>query len=136
MRVEPMLHPREFRVNEAWIVFKLNEVPVITETDGDFNVIALLDAASCFILSAEFVSASSAELSETQVKRLLISGKSHKQQLPKTLYVPEHLAADILCAEAKQNNITVIRIPEEQLLVFIAEAREALKSHIDGGGLQ
>ena len=59
-----MLHPREFQVNEAWIAFKLNEIPITTETDGDFNVIALMDAASCIILGAEFVSATSAEPSE------------------------------------------------------------------------
>lgn len=131
-----MLHPREFQVNEAWIVFKLNEAPITTETDGDFNVITLMDAASCFILGAEFVPVTSAEPSEMQVKRLLKSGKSHKQRLPKTLYVPENLAADILCTEAKRNSITVIRVPEEQLLLFIGEAREGLKEHIGGGSVQ
>lgn len=131
-----MLHPTDFQVNEAWIVFKLNEIPITTEKDGDFNVLALMDAASCFILGAEFVPATSAEPSEMEVKRLLNSGKSQKQQLPKTLYVPENLAADILCTEAKQNSITVLRIPEEQLLVFIAEAREGLKNHIGGGSVQ
>ena len=131
-----MLHPREFQVNEAWIVFKLNEAPITTETDGDFNVIALMDAASCFILGAEFVPATSAEPSEMEVKRLLKSGKSHRQELPKTLYVPENLTADVLCTEAKRNSIAVVRVPEEQLLVFIGEARDGLKEHIGGGGVQ
>ena len=65
-----MLHPGKFKDNEAWIVFRLNEAPISTETDGDYNVIALMDAASCFILGAEFVSVTSAELSEMEVKRL------------------------------------------------------------------
>lgn len=64
-----MLHPREFQVNEAWIVFKLNDAPISTEADGDFNVIALMDAASCFILGAVFVPVTSAEPSEMEVKR-------------------------------------------------------------------
>lgn len=131
-----MFHPKDFQVNEAWIAFKLNEVPITTETDGDFNVIALMDAASCFILGAEFVSATAVEPSEMEVKRLLKSGESHKQQLPKTLYVPKNLAADILCMEAQRNSLTVIRIPEEQLLVFIGEAREGLKDHLGGGSVQ
>lgn len=131
-----MLHPREFRVNEAWIVFKLNDAPISTEADGDFNVIALMDAASCFILGAEFVPVTSAEPSEMEVKRLLKSGESQKQQLPKTLYVPDGLASGALCTEAKRNNITVIRIPEEHLLVFIGEARGGLKEHIGGGSVQ
>ena len=131
-----MLHPSEFQVNEAWIVFRLNEAPISTETDGDFNVIALMDAASCFILGAEFVSVTSSEPSEMEAKRLIKSGKSHKQQLPKTLYIPENQAADILCTEAERNGIVVVRVPEEQLLVFIGEAREGLKDHMGGGSVQ
>ena len=128
-----MLHPSKFKVNEAWIAFRLNEAPISTERDGDFNVIALMDAASCFILGAEFVPVTSSEPSQIEAKRLMKSGKSHKQRLPKTLYVPENLAADVLCAEAARNGITVVRVPEEQLLVFIGEARQGLKEHIGGG---
>jgi hypothetical protein len=131
-----MLHPNGFEVNEAWIVFKLNDAPISTESDGDYNVIALMDAASCFILGTEFVSVTSAEPSEMEAKRLIKGGKSHKNQLPKTLYIPENQAADILCAEAERNGIMVIRVPEEQLLVFIGEAREGLKEHIGGGSVQ
>lgn len=131
-----MLHPSEFQVNEAWIVFRLNEAPISTERDGDFNVIALMDAASCFILGTEFVPVTSAEASEMEVKRLIKSGKSHKQQLPKMLYIPENLVADVLCAEAERNGIAVVRVPEDQLLVFISEAREGLKEHIGGGSVQ
>ena len=131
-----MLHPSMFKVNEAWIVFRLNEAPISTETDGDFNVIALMDAASCFILGAEFVSATSAEPTEMEVRRLIKSGKSHKQQLPKTLYIPDHQAAGVLCTEAERNGIAVVCVPEDQLLVFISEAREGLKAHIGGGSVQ
>ena len=131
-----MLHPNGFEVNEAWIVFQLNDAPISTETDGDFNVIALMDAASCFILGTEFVSVTSIELSEMDAKRLIKCAKSHKEQLPKTLYVPESEAADMLCTEAERNGIMVIRVPEEQLLVFIGEARDGLKEHIGGGSIQ
>lgn len=135
-RVGAMFHPSKFKVNEAWIAFKLNDAPVSTKADGDFNVIALMDAASCFILGAEFVPVTSAEPSELEVKRLIKSGKSHKQQLPKTLYIPESLAADVLSAEAKRNSIVVVRVPDDQLLVFIGGAREGLKEHMGGGGVQ
>lgn len=136
IQVSPMLHPSKFQVNEAWIVFRLNEAPISTERDGDFNVIALMDAASCFLLGAEFVPVTSSEASEEEVKRLIKSGKSHKQQLPKMLYIPESLAADNFCTEAERNGIAVVRVPEQQLLVFIGEAREGLKAHIGGGSVQ
>jgi hypothetical protein len=44
-----VLHANQFQVNEAWIAFKLNEGAIHTENDGDFNFLALMDAASCFI---------------------------------------------------------------------------------------
>ena len=47
-----MLHPRQFQVSEAWIVFKLNDAPIRTEQDGDFDFVTLMDAASCFVLDA------------------------------------------------------------------------------------
>ena len=131
-----MLHPKQFEVNDARIAFRLNNAPIRTERDGDFNCIALMDAASCFILGAEFVSVTSSEPSETEVKQLIECGKSHSQQLPKTLYIPENQAADVLCTEAERNGIVVVRVPEEQLLVFIGEAREGLKEHIGGGSVQ
>ncbi len=28
-----MLHPNQFQVNEAWIAFKLNDIPIPTDRD-------------------------------------------------------------------------------------------------------
>ena len=122
-----MLHPNQFQVNEAWIAFKLNDAPVRTESDGDFDLIALMDAASCFILSTTLVPAIAPEPSEMEVKRLLREGQAHKQQLPKTLFVPNDQPAKVLTAEAERQRINVIRIPEDQLLPFVGEARDGFK---------
>lgn len=131
-----MLHPSDFQVNEAWILFRLNESPISTEQDGDFNVIALMDAASCYILGAEFVSLAYDDLSELEAKRLIKNAKSHHHRLPKTLYVAENQVADIICAEVERNGSEVIRVPEEALLVFIGEARSGLPEHLGGAGSQ
>jgi hypothetical protein len=129
-----VLHPNQFHVNEAWIVFKLNDAPIHTEADGDFNFIALMDAASCFILSSAPVSASAPEPSRMDAKRLLKQGQAHKQQLPKTLFIPSGQPAKLLATEAERQGITVVRIPEDQLLLFIGEAREGFKAHFGSGG--
>ncbi len=49
LQVPRMLRPNQFEVNEAWIVFRLNNAPIRIEHEGSFNCIALMDAASCFI---------------------------------------------------------------------------------------
>jgi hypothetical protein len=131
-----VLHPNQFQVNEAWIAFKLNEAPVRTESDGDFNLIALMDAASCFIVSTTLVPVSEPEPSKIEAKRLLKEGQAHKQQLPRTLFVPNDQPAKILTAEAKCQGVTVIRVPEAQLLPFIGEARNGFKERFGGASIQ
>ena len=131
-----MLHPNQFKVNEAWLVFKLNDAPIRTESEGDFNCIALMDAASCFILSNTFAPAGEAEPPTMAVRRLLKEAKVHKRELPKTLFIPSGQFNSILPGEAERQGIAVVRVPEDQLLLFIREARESFKEHFRGGSVQ
>ena len=127
-----MLHPKQFEVNEAWIAFRLNNAPIRTERDGDFNCIALMDAASCFILGSAFIPVTAAEPTRAQFRRLLKDAKRHKQQLPKTLFVPREDVADQATLEATQHSIDVVRVPESELLIFIGEAREGFAERFEG----
>ena len=127
-----MLHPNQFEVNEAWIVFKLNDAPIQTERDGDFNCFALMDAASCFILGSECIAAWAVEPSKMEARRLLKAGQGHKQELPRTLLIPQEQKADAFAAEATHQKITVTRVPENELLVFIGEAREGFRERFGG----
>ncbi len=131
-----MFEPSQFQVNEAWIAFRLNDAPVTTESDGDFNVLALMDAASCYMLGTEFIRTGSSEPSQLESIRLLKGGQSHKQQYPKSLIIPTNLEAGILSTEAERHGINVIRIPEKQLLMFIGEARQGFQEHVSGGKVQ
>ncbi len=119
-----MLHPQQFEVNEAWIAFRLNSTPVRTERDGDFNCIALMDAASCFILGSQFISVTAPEPTRAQFRSLLESAQHHKHELPRTLLIAREDIADLMTHEATHQNIDVVRVPESELLVFIGEARE------------
>lgn len=132
----PMLHPESFQVNEAWIAFKLNDTPVRTEEDGDFNVLALMDAASCFILGIRFVASNEAEISSAEAGQLLQEGRAHKNQLPTTLFVPANERSTLLGVAAEQLGITVIVVPMDQLLVFVEEAREGFRERFGGSPMQ
>src|SRR6185312_2578464 len=126
-----MLHPKQFEVNETWIAFRLNNAPIRTERDGDFNCISLMDAASCFILSSKFIPAPAAEPTRAEFRRLLKDAKRHKQQLPKTLFVPREDVTDRVTLVATQQGIEVVRVPERELLIFIGEAREAFAERFE-----
>jgi hypothetical protein len=131
-----VLHPNQFHVNEAWIVFKLNDKPMHTQQDGDFDFIALMDAASGFILSSAPVSAMVAEPTQMESRRLLKQARAHKREWPKTLFVPADQPARYLCAEAERQGIGVVRVAEDQLLHFIGEAREGFREHFGRAGWQ
>jgi hypothetical protein len=131
-----VLHPNQFQVNEAWILFKLNDAPVVTQSDGDFNLFALMDAASCFILSSSPVPVTQAEPSKLVVKRLLKEAQAHKQQLPTTLFIPVDQPAKLMVLEAERQGIVVARVPNDQLEPFVGEAREGFKERFGGGSTQ
>jgi len=84
-----VLLPDQFQVNEAWIAFTLSEAPIRTEQDGAFNCVALMDAASCVILSSEFVPVGNPEPSKIEAERLLKAGKSAQDVFrPRFLFQP------------------------------------------------
>ena len=126
-----MLHPKQFEVNEAWIAFRLNGSPVRTERDGAFNCLALMDAASCFILGSEFIPVTAAEPTRAQFRRLLTNARRHKGRLPKTLFIAHEDAADLMTREATLQNIDVVRVAESELLIFIGEARRSFAERFE-----
>ena len=131
-----MLHPRQFNVNDTWIAFQLNQAPLITDRDGDFNIIALMDAASCFILGIGYVQSGTLELSHSEAKKLLKTGYDHKQQYPKELIIPSQMVADVLISEAKANGINIKKEAEEDLEILLSEARESFRGHLGQGRMQ
>jgi hypothetical protein len=128
------VHPNHFQVNEAWIVFKLNDRSIRTAQDGSFNCFCLMDAASCFILGEALIPTSEPEPSKTEVLRLLRSAWAHKQEFPVKLFVPSGQFPINLPEEAESQGIEVVRVPEGQLIPFIGEARAAFRQYLEHGG--
>lgn len=126
-----MLHPNQFEINEAWIAFRLNGAPIRTERDGDFDCIALMDAAGCFILGSEFIPVTGAEPTQARFRRMLKDAKRHRQKLPQTLFVAREDVVDRVTPEATRQSIDVVRVPESELLVFIGEAREGFSERFE-----
>jgi hypothetical protein len=126
-----MLHPKQFEVNEAWIAFRVNGPPIRTDRDGNFNCIALMDAASCYILGMELIPVTAAEPTRVQFRRMLKNAWGHKQQLPKTLFVAREDVADLLSREATRQKIEVVRVPENELVIFTGEARQAFAERFE-----
>jgi hypothetical protein len=118
-----VLHPSQFQPDEAWIVFRLNDTPVRTEEEGSFNVVALMDAASCFIFGAEFVAVDRTEPSQAEVRRLFKAATKQTQARPNTLFLPNGQFETFFAPEAERLGIAVVRVEDHELLPFIGEAR-------------
>jgi len=132
----PLLKPDQFSVNEAWIIFRLNDAPITTEADGDFNVLCLMDASSCYILGNEFVPTHLARAPKLVVERLIEAGMSKAQRLPQKLLFSLELETDQFAELAEQYGAEVSQVPEDELSSFTLEAREGFQMHIGGGKVQ
>jgi hypothetical protein len=128
--VTSALHPNQFQVNEAWIAFQLNETPISTDQDGSFNCIGLMDAASCYILGTGLIPASEAEPSQRQARDMLTAAWAKKGEFPQSLFVPTGRFQGTLKAEAERLGMAVVSVPEDQLLIFIGEARDGYREHM------
>jgi len=122
-----MLHPNQFTVNDAWIAFRLNDAPIVTERDGDFDCLALMAAASCYMLGMELYPAGATGPSAPASRGLLQQGHDHAGAWPPKLFVVEGQVPGALCQEAARLNIEVVTVPEAELLVFIGDARDGFK---------
>jgi hypothetical protein len=131
-----VLHPSQFQSDEAWIAFRLNDVPVRTEEEGSFNVVALMDAASCFIFGAEFIAVEKAEPSQKEARRLFKAAKKQTRALPKTLFLPRAQFKIFLTQEAERLGISVVYVEDRELLPFIAEARRGFSERFSHQGKQ
>jgi DNA-directed RNA polymerase subunit H (RpoH/RPB5) len=112
-------------------LFRVNNEPIRTERDGDFNCIALMDAASCFLLGSELIPVTAVEPTRAQFERLLSNARCHKQQLPKTLYIPLEDVAEVIAQEAGEKHIQVMRVSETELAIFLGEARQAFAERFE-----
>ena len=119
-------------MNEAWIAFHLNEVPIQTDRDGSFNCVCVMDAASCFILATAMVAADESEPSELEACRLFKVARSRKPSKPTKLFVPTGQFKKHVAAEASRQGIEVILVNEKDLGAFIGEARQGFKEHMQG----
>ena len=130
-----MFYPDQFQVMDAWVAFNLNEAPLHTERDGDFNVVALMDAASCFLLSSGFISTGQPEMTQAEALRALEEAWSHKQDFPQQLMVSSGQRLNQLLAEARKFGIEVVEVSEGELRPLIAEARDSFREHFAAGRL-
>ena len=127
-----MLEPNQFKENEAWVAFQLNDDPVRTLQDGNFNCVALMDAASGIILGTAFVSVAEQEPPALELRRLFETSVERSNCNPVTLFIPKGKYQSAVPAEAKRHGIEVVPVQESELVALSGEARQGFREHFQG----
>jgi hypothetical protein len=131
-----MLEPNQFKPNDAWIVFRLNDAPISTQEDGDFNVLCLMDAASCYILGNEFIPIQASVAPAEAVERLVATARAQAGCVPPTFFVSPELQSGEFATLSEDIGAAVVFASTTELSPFISEAKEGFLAHIGGGKMQ
>jgi hypothetical protein len=114
----------------------LNDAPIITEEDGDFNVLCLMDAGSCYILGNDFVPILSGN-DPAQVAGCLVAAAQERTGcLPGKFFASDEFKSDQFAALAKRIDVELTFCDEDGLAPFVAEAKEGFLAHVGGGRRQ
>lgn len=126
----------DFSHNEAWLLFQLNEAPIMAGADGDFNAMAIMEVASGMIFGMQLVQVSLPGLPELLARKLLAEAESQSGARPQKLFMASGYEAGDLGKVAKAMGIEVERVPAEDLSGITQEAREGFAAHVSGGRIQ
>lgn len=130
------VEPSDFAHNEAWLFFQLNEAPVLTEADGDFNAMAIMEVATGMIFGMELVQVSMPGFPEFLSRKLLADAEGQAGSRPRKLFIASEYNAHDLVRVAKAMGIEIERVPAKDLSGITQEAREGFSAHVSGGKVQ
>ena len=126
------MHPKDFRVNEAWLAFRANSVPLRTP-EGEFDVFVLVDAASMYIFGHAFAAVGAEAPTDEDAAALLRSGWQRKQQWPERLILTGKPSAENgFCRAAERNGIPVVAVAAKELRVYTSDIRSGFAEHFGG----
>jgi hypothetical protein len=115
-------------VNEAWILFWLTDSPIHTEKDGDFNIVALIDVASCYILGNDIVTETDGL--QPHIKSLLKQAHDQVHCLPQQLIVQDNMVSPQLEQEMETLKLTMESATRGQIWPIVGEAVQAFKQYL------
>jgi hypothetical protein len=130
------IEPTEFSRNEAWLLFQLNDIPLETEQDGNFNALAIMDLATGMIFGMEMVQVTEPEISDFQSRKLLAAAEVQAGSRPQRLFIDLERNADSLSTVAAAMGIRIERAPAAELAPLSLEARDGFAAHVTGGRMR
>jgi len=121
-----MLTPDQFRINEAWIVSRANELPLFVK-EVPYDCYFLMDAGSCYVLGYVLASKHGAP-DEREVAALLEKAWRGKKQWAQKLIVTGDEATDnVFRDQAEARGLQVEVVPEEEMPAIVGPIRRSFE---------
>lgn len=123
-----MITPDQFRVNEAWIIAKINEQFLYVQ-DEPYDSYVLMDAASCYVFGHVLSRVVDEAPREKDVKELFQTAFEGKNQWADILILTGNTPADdVFRKEAEQKGLYVKIINESDLETILGPLKETFAS--------
>lgn len=125
------MHPDQFEVNEAWIVFKMFDEPLPVKNLGECEGIGLMDAGSTCVLNFQILPVGS-DFSEIEAR-----GFFQKLKVPVPLRPPRRIfiSSDVLTErlkiEAGRLGAAVSSVDAQDLEGIVGRIKESMGDHFD-----
>ncbi|MFO7879085.1 MAG: hypothetical protein R6V52_03510 [Bacteroidales bacterium] len=119
-----MITPDQFRVNEAWIIAKINEQFLYVQ-DEPYDSYVLMDAASCYVFGYVLSRVIDEAPREKDVKELFQTAFDGKNQWADILILTgNNPVDDVFRKEAEQKGLYVKIINESDLETILGPLKE------------
>ena len=127
-----MLIPNQFRVNEAWIAFRANDKFFFIKNEP-YDIYALIDVASCFVLGYILSKVTNGIPSEKDVQDLFKQAWTAKGLWAEKLILSENSTTqNIFRKQAEQNGLRVEIVPLSDLELIVTPVKESFASAFTG----
>jgi len=124
-----LIKPNEYYENQSWILFYLNQKPIFTEQDGDYNALAIMDVATGLIHGMQMEPLKKV-ISEFEARLLLKQTEEKANGLPVSIYLASNLETHSIASAARSMNIKVVPKSYNEIYPIIAEAVSGFAMHV------
>ncbi len=127
-----MIHPRNYKVNQAWLSTRVNDTFLYVAGDP-YDMYILVDVASCYVFGFVFAKTAEDEGPDIdEIDKLFNNAWSSKCQFPIEFYVEEDFSPKEEFKTVCQNyDITFNVLPKNSLSLIVDEIKESFEEHFD-----
>lgn len=120
-----MLHPDQFRVNEAWIAIRVNDSFIIAENEPH-DIFVLMDAASAYVLGFVLSKVADQAPKQADVEALFQKAWAAKSEWAENLILPEKFSAkEVFTAQAEKHGFKIQLVSLRDLAPIIDPLKES-----------